>query len=407
MNKGLKKILATILLSLSASTLLFGCTSKSEIYSDDTLNIWVSMINDDEAEYTKIADKWSEAHDGMKVKLIDSNIDNVDYSQKESMPDIIIGASATDTEKIKLAGFSDEIPSGLFTKDEFVSKDLWDSVTIDNKQYGVPLTQNNVILFYNKDKVNEVPSSMEDLIEKAEDVGFTTAIDDMYFNYGFISAFGGYYYKYDKDKGTFDDKNIGIDTEGGVKGLKFINDLVNKHNFLIAGTTETMAYYNFEVGDCGFFIGESGRIRTFVKDDVNFGVAKIPNLNGNEVRPLKSISMSVVNKNSSKKDKAWDFLRYFMDESSEYIMTSNPNAPIFKKTLETEAYKNSENYQELYKQSICAEPYPNIMSGSAYNTAINYNIASMTLKQISPKECAAIINDDLKEARDFTSSNKN
>ena len=155
-------------------------------------------------------------------------------------------------------------------------------------------------------------------------------------------------------------------------------------------------------GKCGYYIGEYGRVRTFNNHNIDFGVSKIPTLNGNEVKPFKVVTMSVVNPNSSKKDLAWDFLRYFMDEASEYVMTSNPKAPVLKKSLDTDSYKNSEYLSEFYKQSLSAEPYPNIISASIYGSAIDNNISAMTLKQMTPEECASQIKSDLIESREQT-----
>lgn len=401
--KKVKKILSMCIIFATTISILQGCTSskKKETYAEDTLNIWASMINDDKDKYNEIAKKWSDNHDGMKVNFIQSDVSGTDYIENELKPDIVLGMDAREAEKVVLAEDADEVPEGLFKEDEFTSKDLLDVVTVRGKKYGVPLNQDTAILYYLKDKVDKVPNTMEDLIKDAENVGFTAAIDDKFINYGFMSAYGGYYYKYNKD-GTFDDHNIGADNEGAIKGYQFIYDLVNKYKFCIAGTTDMMATHGFESGKCAYYIGEYGRVRTFKNDKVDFGVSKIPSLNGNDVKPLKIVRMSIVNPNSSKKDLAWDFLRYFMDEASEYIMTSNPKAPVLKKTLETDSYKNSEYLKAFYEQSLSAEPYPNIMSASIYGNAIDNNLSAMTLDKMTVEECASQIKSDLIESRDET-----
>ena len=43
-----------------------------------------------------------------------------------------------------------------------------DAVKIDGKQYAVPLGQETVALFYNKDKVKEAPTTMEDVVKLAK-----------------------------------------------------------------------------------------------------------------------------------------------------------------------------------------------------------------------------------------------
>ena len=81
-------------------------------------------------------------------------------------------------------------------------------------------------MFYNKDKVKEVPKTMEDLVAMAKEVGFEYNINDFFFSYAFLSAGGGYVYK--NNNGTLHPNDIGLGNEGAVAGLQFISDLVNK-----------------------------------------------------------------------------------------------------------------------------------------------------------------------------------
>lgn len=397
MKKGMQRLLLVLVIVTIFGSFLTGCSKKEEVKDPNEILIWVNGTNDQITKFKEVAAVWSEKNGGVPVKIL-QEADNANKYIEYSIirPDIYWGVSASDTEKLQVAKSVAEVPKDVFKPEEFISKDLIDAVSINQIQYGIPVYQDTVALFYNKDVVNTVPDTMEELVEEAKTKGFTTEIDNKTFNYGFVAAYGGYLIK--NNDGVFDDKDIGASNEGSIKGYKFIQDLVKKDNLLISGTTDMMAEYAFSSGKAGYYIGESGRVRTFKAENVNFGVTKIPTLNGQEVKPLKSVNMAVVNSESDKKDLAWSLLRYLTDSTSEYIMATNPKAPVLKASLNTETYKNNDYLHALYEQSLQATLMPNTITGIAYKTAIDGSLSSLTLGLMTPEECGAQIEKDINEA---------
>lgn len=396
MKKSIQRLLQVLVIVTMFGSLLTGCGQESKVDPNDIV-IWMNGTTDQINKFKEVADAWSEKNGGINVSIIETSDSANGYVQSgKKRPDIYFGVSATETEKLKVSKSVSEVPTNLFKADEFVSKDLIDAVSIDKVQYGIPVYQDTVQLFYNKDLVDSVPNTMEELVDQAKTKGFTMEIGSKNFDYGFVAAYGGYLIK--NNDGVFDDKDIGASSAESIKGYKFIQDLVQKDQLFLGGTTDMMAENTFSTGKAAYYIGESGRIRTFKTKNVNFGVAKIPKLNGQEVKPLKSVSMAVVNSNSEKKDLAWSLLRYLTDNTSEYIMDYNPKAPVLKVSLETETYKKSDYLHALYEQSLQATLLPNTITGVSYSTAIDNSLASLALGLMTPEECGQQIDKDLKEA---------
>lgn len=399
MKKCMQRLIQIFLILSLVSSLFVGCTSSQQTENtDDQITVYVSGTSEQMYKIVEVANQWSEENGAIPVKVVEGSGDANSYIQSsDKRPDIYWGLSAADTEKLANTNSVDKVPDGLYSDDDFVSKDLVDAVSFNKVKYGIPVFQDTVALFYNKDKVTEVPKTMEDLIEQAKTVGFTTEIDNKFFNYGFIAANGGYIFK--NNDGVFDDNDLGVNNAGAIKGYKFIQDLVRQDKLMIAGTTDMMAEYNFQSGQDAFYIGESGRIRTFnTSGKVNFGVTTIPSLGGQEVKPLKSVNMAVVNSESTKKEKSWKLLKYIIDNSSEYIMGQNPKVPVLKASLDTDTFKNDNNIKALYQQSLHATLMPNTIAGEALNTAIDNTMASLTLGFITPEECGVEIEKNIKEA---------
>ena len=84
----------------------------------------------------------------------------------------MVGIANDNLGTFQKAGLLAEVPSGVIDESKYTSKEVINAVTIGGKQYAVPYAQETVSLFINKDKVKEVPKTMEELVTKAKEVGF-------------------------------------------------------------------------------------------------------------------------------------------------------------------------------------------------------------------------------------------
>ena len=158
------KILATVM----AATMLFagslvGCGGKADSGSTDgsgkELTVWSHLTTPEVEELNKIASKWGEEN-GVKVKVVEDKSEMQAYIQAANSskgPDIMFGLAHDNLGTFQKAGLLAEVPEGIINDSDYASHQVLDAVTIDGKRYAVPIAQETSALFYNKDKVKEVP----------------------------------------------------------------------------------------------------------------------------------------------------------------------------------------------------------------------------------------------------------
>lgn len=214
----MKKIVALILtLLMSVSLISCGVQQREE----GVFLIWYYGLDNEMAEVQGFANKWAEDK-GIKVKVVSANEGTAKElldTDEKNRPDIYMGMRSEDTERLQMGKAVEAVPSGLISRDEYVSDDLYKATTFKNVQYGIPMTHETVALYYNKDMVDKVPETMEELLDMARNDGkkISFAATDYFFSFGFVFAFGGYTFKEDEN-GNFDANDFGVNNEGALKG---------------------------------------------------------------------------------------------------------------------------------------------------------------------------------------------
>lgn len=393
----MKRIICIISAVIFTTTVLIGCGDSQTVQEDSNIiKVWANMRSDEVEGLQKLADKWSAENNNQKVQIIEVTTDAKQFIEVPARPDALLGASAEETQVLSKAEAIDKVPDNLISKDNYVTSDLAQSTTVDGIQYGIPMTQETVSLFYNKDKVDSVPKTMEELAEIAKDKGFSFELNNYYFSFGFVASQGGYTFK--NNNGSFDYNDLGVNNEGAIKGYKFLQDLVVKDNLFLGGATDMMSSGQFAKGEIAFYIGETGRVRTFKEAGVNFGVAAIPTVNGKTVTPFKFVKMGCVNSKSDKKDATWSLIKYLSSGSDKIFMKTGPYPPVFKKSLESDTFKNDEYVQALYKQACNSIILPNIIQAKAIDLSTNTQLNRLALGEITPEECGQNIEKEIKQA---------
>lgn len=167
--------------------------------------------------------------------------------------------------------FEDETRSGMVEAAVTAS-------TYDGILYGYPKSVETYGMFYNKDLLPEAPQSWDDVIAFAkthndpkqnkyaimwEFVG--------YYSYPFIGSFGGYIFGDDNTN----PKDIGLNSEGAVKGFTFLKGLRDILPMNAGDITYDVKTQLFQEGKLALNIDGPWSVSAF-KDAVNFGVAPLP-----------------------------------------------------------------------------------------------------------------------------------
>ena len=385
-----KKILSLVMTTALLMGALAGCggAKDSSAGGDKTITVW-SHLNTQEVEaLNAVAEKWGKEK-GVTVKVIEDKSDMQSYAQAANSakgPDIMFGLANDNLGTFQKAGLLAEVPSGFIDESKYTSKQVIDAVTIGGKQYAVPLAQETVSLFYNKDKVKEVPKTMEDLVAKAREVGFEFDVNNFYIAYGLISAQGGYVFK--NNNGTLDPKDVGLGNEGATKGYQFIQDLVVKEKFMAPDIVGDIAKGDFQSGKTGFYISGPWDVAPFKEAGVNFDVVPMPTLGGKPVTTFLGVQTAFVSEKSANKDLAWDLMKYLTENSTDLLIEKGNRIPATKAGVESDLFKKSANIVAFSEQAKNATPMPNIPEVQAMWTPGADGLKALTSGTMDPKAVA-------------------
>ncbi|HBF69045.1 MAG TPA: maltose ABC transporter substrate-binding protein, partial [Thermotoga sp.] len=146
--------------------------------------------------------------------------------------DIIVGAHDWVGE-LAVNGLIEPIPNFSDLKNFYDT--ALKAFSYGGKLYGVPYAMEAVALIYNKDYVDSVPKTMDELIEKAKQIdeeyggevrGFIYDVANFYFSAPFILGYGGYVFK--ETPQGLDVTDIGLANEGAIKGAKLIKRMIDE-----------------------------------------------------------------------------------------------------------------------------------------------------------------------------------
>jgi len=270
---------------------------------EGTLTIWVNV---ERAPILEAAAKEFTKKFGVPVKIQTMGFGDIRNNfvlagpAKEG-PDLIVGAHDWIGELNK---------SGLLAEvelDKAVSANLdpvgLKAFTYGGKLLGVPYQVEAVAMYYNKDLVPTAPKTFKEALDiskklqdaKKVDQGIAIPAGDSYHNYAMFSGFGGGVFGRDKD-GNYDPTQVILDSEGSIKGAKYLDQLV-KDGYFKASTDYGVAADLFNKGKLAMFITGPWQLDSIKKSGVNFGVAKIPALvDGQPSRPFVGVQGFMVNK---------------------------------------------------------------------------------------------------------------
>lgn len=358
---------------------------SSSATGDKTITVWAHANPQEFPELQPLAEKWAKEK-GVKVNVVDDKGTLQDYIQAANSskgPDIDFMIPHDNLGTFQKAGLMAELPSGYLDESKYTSKQLIDAVTLGGKQYAVPLSQETVALYINKDKVKEVPKTMEELVTKAKEVGFEYDVNAIFFSYGFISAQGGYVFK--NNNGTLDPKDIGLGNEGAIKGYQFLQDLVIKDKIMAPDVTGDIAKSDFLAGKTGFYISGPWDAAACKDAGINYDVVPMPTLGGKPVTTFLGVQTAFVSDKSPNKDLAFDLLKYLSENFTDTLIEKGGRIPASKAGVASDKFKSSSNMVAFSEQAKVATPMPNIPEIQAMWTPGGDTLKALTQGTLDPK----------------------
>ena len=187
--------------------------------------------------------------------------------------------------------------------------------------------------------------------------------------------------------GTLDTEDVGLGNDGSVKGLEFIKSLVDD-KLMTPDITDDIAKEKFINGETAFYISGPWNVADAKDAGINLGLAPIPTLNNQTVKPFLGVQVAFVSKNSKKQDKAWELIKYLNENNTDIIIKEGNRIPVLKSAQEEAAFKDNKEIQTFAEAAKNAEAMPNVPEMQAAWDPGKNNIKLLISGQIDAKTAA-------------------
>ncbi|GHU01690.1 maltose-binding periplasmic protein [Betaproteobacteria bacterium] len=372
----MKKSLSLVVGILAVSLAFTGCnksnsggsTAPKSAGSGPSGSILVWMDNDDYA--AAIISAFNKQYPDITVTF--QNVGNVDSRGKVSLdgpagigPDVFMMPHDHVGNAI-LDGLLEPVPANLVAKYRNVLLDAsLDTCTEGGDLYAIPVSTENIAFFYNKDLLGNtpVPKSFEEIIEFAKTYNNASQnkyalrweVDNSYLNYFFLTAFGFELFGPDMD----DYRKPNFDSEAARRGIEFHHLLKPVFPVNVADATGDNTTGAFERGEVPFTITGPWGIENCVKNGLNFGVTKLPTINGAQPRCFSGNIIAGVSSYSNNFDAAFAFADFLVSIEGETILyNQRGQLPAYKDISNIAGLRDDVYLRGIQEQSPYADPMP-------------------------------------------------
>lgn len=254
--------------------------------------------------------------DSMEQKLLAAIASN-------EVPDIVLWDrfnTGVYAPKGALASLDDYIAKDNIDMSQFYAPAV-DELTSGGVVYGIPLTVDSRILFYNKDMLEEAgvdPASITDWDSLREAAIKLTKWDgDMLVQSGFSLKDVGLFNNWIGQAGgkMIDDSTnpptVAFNTEAGLKVLEYWNQLLNEDKVYQLGFEDGFGGDGFKAGKVAITFNGPWTLESYKEAGLNFGVIEQPEgYNGEKSAMMGGFGLIIPN-GAKNADAAWEFIKWW------------------------------------------------------------------------------------------------
>ena len=385
-----------------ASLLLVACGGKKED-SSSAKNELTVYVDNGYKSYMEEAAKAFEKESGTKVNIKTGDalggLDKLSLdNQSGKAPDVMMAPY----DRVGGLGNDGQLAEVTLNKDSKTDKTTESLVTNGGKVYGAPAVIETLVLYYNKDLLQEAPKTFGELEELAKDSKYDFAGEEgkntafladwtnFYYAYGLLSGNGGYVF----GKNGTDPKDIGLNNQGAIDGIEYAKTWYAKWP---KGLQDTKGAANFiqtqfQEGKTAAIIDGPWKASSLKEAKVNYGVATIPTLpNGKAYSAFGGGKAWVIPAGANNPEAAQKFVDFLTSTDQQKAFYDKTNeVPANTEAREYAVGKNDELTTAVVKQFENAQPMPNISEMSTvWDPA-----ATMLFDAVSGKKSAKDAADD-------------
>ena len=385
-----------------ASLLLVACGGKKED-SSSAKNSLTVYVDNGYKSYMEEAAKAFEKETGTKVDIKTGDalggLDKLSLdNQSGKAPDVMMAPY----DRVGGLGNDGQLAEVALSKDSKTDKTTESLVTNGGKVYGAPAVIETLVLYSNKDLLQEAPKTFGELEELAKDSKYDFAGEEgkntafladwtnFYYAYGLLSGNGGYVF----GKNGTDPKDIGLNNQGAIDGIEYAKTWYAKWP---KGLQDTKGAANFiqtqfQEGKTAAIIDGPWKASSLKEAKVNYGVATIPTLpNGKAYSAFGGGKAWVIPAGANNPEAAQKFVDFLTSTDQQKAFYDKTNeVPANTEAREYAVGKNDELTTAVVKQFENAQPMPNISEMSTvWDPA-----ATMLFDAVSGKKSAKDAADD-------------
>jgi arabinogalactan oligomer / maltooligosaccharide transport system substrate-binding protein len=307
-------------------------TASLTIWADDTrAPVLLELAREFEAEYgvALVVEQIADIRDQFRIAAPAGEGPDIIIIPHDQIGELIeSGLLATVDLGAKEAMFREEAVAAFF---------------YDGEQYGMPYATENLAFFRNTDLVPDEPATWEEVYEIA--VALT---EDGSVSEGFIlsgttydafpiqTAFGGYIFGRDAE-GNYDPSDVGVDSDGMIEAISFIDRLVEEE--LMGQSTDwDTAHVLFENGETPFIMAGPWALTRIRESGVPYAISAFPEGTAGRGVPFLGVQGFVINALSDNIALAEAFLTEFVatDATMQALYDADPRpsawTPVFEAT---------------------------------------------------------------------------
>ena len=241
-----------------------------------------------------------------------------------------------------------------------------DGFTYNGELYGLPLAVENIGFFRNTDLAPEAPATWDEVAEIGMALFDEGAVDsaiglpDLTYNiYPVFTSFGGYIFGRD-EAGSFTIEDIGMNNEGMVAGLTWVESLVEA-GIVSSNIDWEASHVLFETGRSAFIMTGPWAINRFDTAGVPYAISAFPaaEAGGEPGYPFLGVQGIVVNANKENALLAQIFAVDFLatEDNFQAIFDAEPRPSAWASIFESASDPNTAGFNAA---GVNAVPMPSI-----------------------------------------------
>ncbi len=316
-------------------------------------------------------------------------------------PDVFMSPHDKTLEGIQAGIFTELDPSLVESLESDISDVAMKTVTVDDKVYGVPVSIETNVMFYNKSVLKDKPASTFDELKK-EAEEFNNQKENKFIYLSDVTTgspiypmLGTYGFRLFGENGT-DEDHPGFDTPEFEKGLEVLADY---HNIMpiSSGDLSNADFLTnqFTEGKTGYLLGGPWNVKTFREAGVDFGVTNLVTYDGHEQKPFAFVQNAHVSAYTKYPKTAQLFAEFLVSpESAELLYSKAFKITSRSDITSVDGLKEDKELTAIAKVFEKSIPMPSAQRISAYWT-ITSNIGPAVFdQQMTPKEGAKKAQED-------------